>query len=522
MLGYTAEEWLEDPELWPRILHPHDKERVLAEARRTDETGDPFSVEYRAISKGGLVVWVRDEAVLVRGGRDTPLFWQGVLHDVTERKALEEHLRHLALRDSLTDLPNRRLFVDRLGQALGRTSRRDRLVAVLFMDLDDFKGVNDSLGHETGDLLLVAVAERLKGCLRLEDTLARFGGDEFVVLLGDMEVPDEAVRVAERIAEGFGSPFLVEGRELYVRASIGIAVGDTRNRTPEDLLRAADTAMYRAKEEGSGHYSMFDPAMYERAVGRLEMENGLRRAIEHEEFVVHYQPIVSLDDGAVWGVEALLRWEHPERGLLNPGEFVPAAEKSGLVVPMGEGMLMEACREAKGWQEEHPHAPPLVMSVNLSAKQLGRHDLAKVVEGMLQETGLEAHCLSLDVTETVYARALEGNTASLERLREIGVGISIDDFGTGYSSLAYLKSLPADALKVDKSFVRGLGVDTEDTAIVRMTLDLAHSLGMKTIAEGVETEEQETILREMGCDMAQGYHFSRPLPPAAVSEFLAN
>ena len=252
MLGYAPEEWLEDPEFWPKILHPHDKERVLAEARRTDETGDPFSVEYRAISKDGLVVWVRDEAVLVRGGRDTPLFWQGVLHDVTERKALEEHLRHLALRDSLTDLPNRRLFVDRLGQALGRTSRRDRLVAVLFMDLDDFKGVNDSLGHETGDLLLVAVAERLKGCLRLEDTLARFGGDEFVVLLGDMEVPDEAVRVAERIAEGFGSPFLVEGRELYVRASIGIAVGDTRNRTPEDLLRAADTAMYRAKEKGSG------------------------------------------------------------------------------------------------------------------------------------------------------------------------------------------------------------------------------------------------------------------------------
>jgi diguanylate cyclase (GGDEF)-like protein/PAS domain S-box-containing protein len=248
MLGYTPEEWLEDPGLWPRILHPHDKERILAEARRTDETGDPFSVEYRAISKDGRVVWVRDEAVLVKDGRDTPLFWQGVLHDVTERKALEEHLRHLALRDSLTDLPNRRLFVDRLGQALGRTSRRDRLVAVLFMDLDDFKGVNDSLGHETGDLLLVAVAERLKGCLRLEDTLARFGGDEFVVLLGDMEVPDEAVRVAERIAEGFGSPFLVEGRELYVRASIGIAVGDTRNRTPEDLLRAADTAMYRAKE----------------------------------------------------------------------------------------------------------------------------------------------------------------------------------------------------------------------------------------------------------------------------------
>jgi EAL domain-containing protein (putative c-di-GMP-specific phosphodiesterase class I) len=231
---------------------------------------------------------------------------------------------------------------------------------------------------------------------------------------------------------------------------------------------------------------------------------------------------VSLDDGTVWGVEALLRWEHPEHGLLDPGEFVPVAEESGLVGAVGERVLMEACRKARGWQEEHPRTPPLVMSVNLSAKQIGRHDLAKVVEGVLQETGLEARCLSLDVTETVYVRALEGNMAPLERLKEIGVGISIDDFGTGYSSLSYLKRLPADALKIDKSFVKGLGEDTENAAIVRMTLELARTLGMETIAEGVETEGQETLLRGMGCDMAQGYHFSRPLPPAAVSELLAN
>jgi EAL domain-containing protein (putative c-di-GMP-specific phosphodiesterase class I) len=341
------------------------------------------------------------------------------------------------------------------------------------------------------------------------------------VLLEDADDPAQAVRVAERITEELRWPFRLEGRELFAAASIGVSLGDARTHDPEGLLREADTAMYRAKEAGGG-FRVFDPAMHERAVQRLELENDLRRAVERDEFVVHYQPIVSLQTGGLWGMEALVRWEHPERGLLNPDEFVPVAEESGLVVPMGEQVLREACRKAREWQEEHPHIPPLVMSVNLSARQLSRPDLAKVVEGVLQETGLEGRCLSLDVTESVYVRALEGNTASLERLREIGVGISIDDFGTGYSSLAYLKRLPADALKIDKSFVRGLGEDVEDTAIVRMIIELAHTLGMETIAEGVETEEQKTLLREIGCDLAQGYHFSRPLSPNAVSEFLAN
>jgi diguanylate cyclase (GGDEF)-like protein/PAS domain S-box-containing protein len=264
MLGYTPEEWLEDPGLWPRILHPHDKERILAEARRTDETGDPFSVEYRAISKDGRVVWVRDEAVLVKDGRDTPLFWQGVIHDVTERKALEDRLEHRAFHDPLTDLPNRQLFVDRLGQALRRTRRHQGRVAVLFLDLDEFKVVNDSLGHEVGDLLLTVVAQRLGRCLRPEDTLARFGGDEFVVLLEAVDDPAEAVRVAERITEELRRPFVLEDRELYAAASIGVSVGHARTHGPDGLLREADTAMYRAKAEGSG-YEVFDPAMHERA-----------------------------------------------------------------------------------------------------------------------------------------------------------------------------------------------------------------------------------------------------------------
>jgi diguanylate cyclase (GGDEF)-like protein len=384
------------------------------------------------------------------------------------------------------------------------------------MDLDDFKNVNDSIGHDAGDLLLVAVAERLEGCLRPEDTLARFGGDEFVVLLEDVRDPAGAARVADRIADGFRSPFRLEGRELYARTSIGIATGDARTKTPEGLLRDADTAMYRAKEAGGGGYEVFEPAMHERALGRLELENDLRRAIEEDEFVVHYQPMVRLAGGAVCAVEALVRWAHPERGLLNPGEFVPAAEDSGLVVPMGELVLEEACRRAKGWQEAHPQMPPLVVSVNLSARQLSRPNLAGTVFRVLDETGLDARCLALDVTETAYVRALEGNTGALARLREMGVGVSIDDFGIGYSSLAYLKRLPADAVKIDRSFVRGLGEDIEDTAIVRTVIELAHTFGMEAVAEGVETGGQAELLREMGCDMAQGYHFARPMPPERI------
>jgi len=522
MFGYTPEEWLEDPELWVKILHPEDKERVLAESRRTNETGDPFRVEYRTISKSGHVAWVRDEAILVKGMGGRSGFWQGVITDVTERKVLEEQLEHQAFHDPLTDLSNRRLFIDRLGHALARTQRRrGKRVAVLFMDLEGFKVVNDSLGHETGDRLLVAVSQRLKGCLRPEDTLARFGGDEFVVLLEDVEGPQEAVRVAERIIDELKNRFVLDGRELYARASIGIALGEDRTKDPDDLLRDADTAMYRAKDGGLG-YSVFDQVMYEKAIERLEAENDLGRAVEQEEFVVHYQPIVSLQTGEVVAVEALVRWEHPERGLLDPEEFVPMAEESGLVIPMGEQVLREASLRAKEWQDAHPHLPPLVMSVNLSARQLSRPDLAASVEDILKETGLEGSCLTLDVTETIYVRALAGNTETLHRLRDLGAKISIDDFGMGYSSLAYLKRLPADSLKIDRSFVKGLGEDVEDTAIVHTIIELAHTLGLEVIAEGVESEGQATLLREMGCDMAQGYHFSKPLPSEEIPALLSS
>ena len=516
MLGYTPQEW-QNEKLWPKCLHPDDRERVLAADKRFEAGGgEPFREEYRLLAKDDSVVWVREEAVLVRDEAGEPLYWQGVFYDLTERKALEERVHYQALHDPLTDLPNRRLFMDRLGQALRRTMRSHHQVAVLFMDLDGFKVINDSLGHEVGDLLLTVVAQRLGRCLRPEDTLARFGGDEFVVLIEALDDPAQAVQVAERITEELRKPFIIEARDLYVLASIGISLGDARTHDPDDLLREADTAMYRAKDEG-GDFRVFNPAMYERAFTRLEVENDLRRAIEQEEFVVHYQPMVDLETGELWGMEALVRWDHPERGLLEPSEFVPVAEQSGLVIPMGEQILREACFRAKEWQEENSRIPPLVMSVNLSASQLSHLDLADTVESVLGETGLEGSRLILDVTETVYVKVLAGNTAMLDRLRGLGVRFSIDDFGTGYSSLSYLRRLPADAIKIDQSFVKGLGKVVEDTAVVRMIIELAHTLGLEVIAEGVETEEQATLLKEMGCDFAQGYHFSEPLPPEEAS-----
>ena len=518
-LGYSEEQLLSMKT--SDVTHPEDLEKSRSRMNRLfEEGGSKYTLEKRYVRSDGRVVWAMLNVSLVRDSEGNPSHFVSQFQDVTERRALEDRLKHQALHDPLTGLPNRSLFLDRLGHALDRTKRRKgRLAAVLFMDLNGFKKVNDSLGHEVGDVLLTEVARRLGCILRPEDALARFGGDEFVLLIEDVGNPAGAVQVAERISQELRRPFRLERRELYVAASIGISLGEARTHDPEGLLREADTAMYRAKEVG-GTYCVFNPAMHERVVERLELENDLRRAIERGEFVVHYQPIVRLDDWTVWGVEALVRWENPERGLLNPDEFVPVAEESGLVVLMGMAVMEEACRMAKGWQEGHPRMPALMVSVNLSARQLARPDLAEAVGEILKRVGLEGNCLTLDVTETVYVKALEGNTAALDRLRALGVKVSIDDFGTGYSSLAYLKRLPANALKIDKAFVRGLGEDAEDTAIVRTIIELAHTLGMEVVAEGVEEWSQAALLAEMGCDMAQGYRFSRPLPPEQVTGYL--
>ena len=444
------------------------------------------------------------------------------ISDVTERKALEERLAYRAYHDVLTGLPNRALFLDRLQNALAGRRRREDQLAVLFVDLDNFKVVNDSLGHEVGDGLLVEVAGRLENSLRPADTLARLGGDEFAVMLTNVSGIRDALVVVARILERLEMPISLQGEEVTVTASIGVALSTSANPSSADLMREADAAMYRTKRRGKAGYSVFDPSLHVEALRRLELESHLRRALEREEFALHYQPIVNLQSGDVWGMEALIRWEHPDRGLVYPCEFVPLAEETGLIIPMGRWVLREACRQARAWEREGAGPPHPVMLANLSANQLHGVDVVQSVEQMLAGSDLSVCRLALDITETALLQAEEERGGVLARLKEMGVRISIDDFGTGYSSLAYLRHLPADILKIDKSFVGGLGENAEDTAIVRMVVDLAHTLGMEVIAEGVERADQLAQLMGMGCDMAQGYYFARPLPPEEASRSLAS
>ena len=520
MLGYAPEEWLVDREFFVKLLHPDDRERVLAENKRTNESGEPFEAEYRLIARDGHTVWVHDEAALVRDEEGRPLFWQGVMTDVTERKALEDRLRHQALHDPLTDLPNRALLMDRLRHALARAERRGEKVAVLFMDLDNFKHVNDSLGHEAGDRLLVEVAGRLRECLRDEDTLARLGGDEFVVLIEDRYAEEDAVNVVRRIAQVLRPPFLLDRREVFVTTSTGITFGASNGDRPEALLREADIAMYQAKDSGKNRHAVFRPEMSDLSSKRLTLEGELRRALERGEFVVHYQPKVLIESGEIVGMEALVRWEHPEQGLLLPSEFVPLAEETGLIVPIGGWVLGEACRQAKRWRELYPNDPRLAIYVNLSALQFHAPHLVGEVAGVLEDTGLDASSLALEITEGVAMEDAPSTMATLRALKDLGVKLAIDDFGTGYSSLSYLKRFPVDVIKVDRSIVEGMGHDRGDLAIVSATIALAHALGLEVIAEGVEAEEQVGELRALGCDFGQGDYWWRPSPTEEATALL--
>ena len=429
--------------------------------------------------------------------------------------------RHRAFHDSLTGLPNRALLLDRLQQALNRSSRDLVPRAVLFIDLDRFKVINDSLGHKAGDELLKTVTGRLRASLRPGDTAARFGGDEFVVLLDGVADVGRAVRVGERITEALEAPIELAGRQVFVRASVGIALAEDSESRPEILLRNADVAMYEAKKEGNGRIKVFNPSMFAQALHRLELENGLRRAIDHEELRLYYQPKVRLDTGSITGVEALVRWEHPERGLILPEEFIPLAEETGVIVPLGWWVLREACRRAREWEEQYPAALPLGMSVNLSVKQFQEPDLIRKLAGILREIGLEPGRLHLEITESVVMDDTEYAAGLLRGLKGLGVKLAVDDFGTGYSSLALLRRFRLDDLKIDKEFVDGLGQNDQDAAIVRLVIDLAHSLGMQVVAEGVENVGQLARLREMGCDQAQGYYFWESLPGEETAALLA-
>jgi diguanylate cyclase (GGDEF)-like protein len=444
-----------------------------------------------------------------------------VLADALQRQATEDRIRHRALHDSLTGLPNRVLFLDRLQQALERLRRRRSLTAILFLDVDRFKPVNDNLGRQAGDELLAAAAPRLKQVVRSSDTVARFGGDEFGILLEDISGEGDAIEMAERIAEIFTRPFHLDGHEHFVTISMGIALA-RGSELAEDLVRDADAAMYRAKERGRARYELFDEGMRGRAMSRRRVESDLRLALERDELRLDYQPLVSLGDQSVVGVEALLRWEHPERGLISPDDFIHVAEENGLIEPIGRWVLERASRQAAYWYSVRPDAAPIEMSVNLSAVQVAHRDPAEVVAAVLRATGLDPGCLTLEITESVMLADAEGLTEALRALKALGVRLVLDDFGTGYSSLAYLTRLPLDALKVDRSFIDGLGTEPRDTAITEAIVAMSHALSLKVVGEGAETALQVAELARMGCDFVQGYHFSRPVPAHEITRMLRN
>ncbi len=521
MLGYSEEELVATT--FRDITHPDDM-KISEEHDRRALKGelDSYRLEKRYVHAEGHTVWGLLNASLLRDEGGRPLYFVTQIQDITERKEYEEQLRHQAFHDGLTGLPNRALLMDRLERALARAARRQESVAVLYVDIDRFKLVNDSLGHEAGNELLRQVADRLRGCLRQEDTAARLSGDEFVVLLEDVQSEGEATAVAQRILGRIGHLYEIGGREVGLSTSIGVALGGAgQEKKPEDLLRAADAAMYRAKNAGKARIEVYDRWMGAEALDRVQLEVDLRRAVERGEFEVHYQPKVELETGRIVSVEALVRWEYPERGLLTPGEFIELAEETGLVVPIGQRVLEQACRQVRKWQDEHGCDPPLEANVNLSARQFRQPNLVGEVARSLEESGLGADRLELELTESVVMGYGEPIVGTMRELRALGVRLAIDDFGTGYSSLTYLKRFPVSTLKIDKEFVGGLGQDLEDTAIVRGVLGLEHGLGMKVVAEGIETPEQLAALRALGCERGQGYHLCRPLPPQELQALLS-
>ncbi|HET9982563.1 MAG TPA: bifunctional diguanylate cyclase/phosphodiesterase [Longimicrobiales bacterium] len=517
LFGYAREELLE---LNAVVLYTaaEDRDRFIEEV---GSKGFVRDFELRLRRKDGVELICLLTSVVQYGEAGQAVAFQGIIHDITDRKRAEESLRHAALHDGLTQLPNRVHFLDRLRRTMDRLRwRPEYRFAVLFIDLDRFKVVNDSLGHRAGDELLIAISERLTASVRPEDIVARLGGDEFAVLLGDLGGVSDAMAIADRVRDSMRAPFEIHGREIYATMSIGIALSTNGYASAEELLRDADTAMYAAKGRGTEQCVIFNEEMHARAVALLEMEMALRRALEREEFRLFYQPIVALDTQSIIGFEALLRWEHPELGLLAPDEFLQVAEETGLMVPIGWWSLREACRAAREWRQGAETDPALVVSVNLSGRQLLIPDLAAQIRRTLEETGLDGRALRLEISESDMVERAGSVQRTLRELRALGVRLCIDDFGTGYSSLSYLQDYDIDVLKIDGRFTSLLGGPAEDAEMVKAILLMAHSLGLSAIAEGVETTAQVNDLVQLGCGLAQGHLFSRPVRAREVLELL--
>jgi PAS domain S-box/diguanylate cyclase (GGDEF) domain len=498
-------------------LHPDDRARIESAVHKSIDDGSDYRLDHRIVLPGGAVRYVHEQASCVLGAGGTVERMVGTVQDITDRKETEARLAHLAHHDSLTSLPNRMLLRDRISQAISYGRRHNRLVAVLFLDLDRFKRINDSLGHDVGDRLLQVIAERLRKSVRDGDTVARLGGDEFAIALTDVADVDDVAKVAHKLLTAINQSIHLNGREYYATASIGISLFPHDGGDVETLLKNADTAMYEAKEAGRNDYRFFREEMDFNIRAHLELEQSLRGALERGEFEVHYQPQIRLQDGAVTGVEALLRWNRPDGKFVGPDIFIPVLEETGLIVEVGAWVMHRACVDVVRWNRHLGRE--LLVAVNLSRRQFDDKHLAETVAEVLRESGLPPALLELEVTESIVMSNAARAGHVMETLRGTGVHLAMDDFGTGYSSLVYLKRFPLDRLKIDKEFVRDIGIDANDDAIVRTIIALAENLGLEVVAEGVETEVQRDFLQRHGCQLAQGYLYSRPLPVADLEHY---
>jgi diguanylate cyclase (GGDEF)-like protein/PAS domain S-box-containing protein len=523
ILGFAEGELEQRFDAWVERVHPDDRaefERALQAHLAGEEP--QFALEYRLRAKDGGYVWVLSRGLAVLDERGKPIRMAGSLTDITDRKLIEAQLVYDTLHDSLTGLPNRTLLMDRLELALDQSSRgKGRDFAVLLLDLDRFKMVNDSYGHGIGDQLLMRIARILEEKVRPGDTVARLGGDEFAVVVTGLRTPSEITHLAGRMVTACERQVRVSGREVFTSASIGIALGSRDYQAAEELLRDADIALYRAKAAGRGTYKVFDQRMHARVMALQQMEIELKRALDRQEFVIHYQPIVALGRDRILGFEALLRWRHPERGLVPPSEFIPVAEETGVIVPLGWWTLRTACRQMQQWRSDFPEYHGLSLSVNISERQFGEPDMVAVVKTILEETGLPPQDLCLEVTESLLLDHVEAALNKLAQLQRLGVKLHVDDFGTGYSSLSYLQKFSYDSLKIDRSFVKALDGSKDANAIVKTIIALGRMMHIDVIAEGVESPEQVASLREMDCPQVQGFYFSKPLEQESVPALLA-